>query len=583
MIDQARKPLDYLKSFVRNSPWLAIALGLHVMVFAIMGIWYIQQDEAKKDTSDTKISVSGAKAIEQAPVIQPPEIIERKAVPKNDNSELVSYEEDIYMPQQAAPDPNEDLHLDRGDPTAIDNLPPGATGGTSIGVGTAGGHYGTGSPSAFAGRRVGRGGKGRAGGSTVGTEKSVLEGLRWLIRHQNEDGSWADDTLTTHCNPKTPCIAKDAKVKPFFNEGLTGLSLLCFLGQGITNESKQKIVDTAMGKQYQMGDVVKDGLKWLVERQKTHEDGRFSDLGFMYNEALSTMALAEVYGLTRNKYWKGPAQKGVDFLVAAQKQKPGGAGMWGWRYMSRAILDDQKAKGEIDETSHLKEIYDADISVTCWVVMALKSARMAGLEVPDAALDGALDYAKYTTGQDGLVGYQRADQAGSKIGGPGDEFNYHVGTMSALGMLVRTFVTHDVTDPFLELAAKQLVKDTPDVSKDLLSVDYYYWYYGTLALYQLDGPDSPRKSGKYWGPWNKAMIASLEELQNKSDEQDVCSRGGWLTPDRWSRDGHSIYSTAINTLTLEVYYRFENAFGVSLKDKKGGEAKADVEPGSEGK
>jgi hypothetical protein len=34
-----------------------------------------------------------------------------------------------------------------------------------------------------------------------------------------------------------------------------------------------------------------------------------------------------------------------------------------------------------------------------------------------------------------------------------------------------------------------------------------------------------------------------------------------MVPDRWSYDGGPIYTTAINVLTLEVYYRYENAFG----------------------
>ena len=50
-------------------------------------------------------------------------------------------------------------------------------------------------------------------------------------------------------------------------------------------------------------------------------------------------------------------------------------------------------------------------------------------------------------------------------------------------------------------------------------------------------------------------------LQDKNTERDVCSRGGWLVGDRWSHAGGPIYTTAINTLTLEVYYRYENAFG----------------------
>jgi hypothetical protein len=97
------------------------------------------------------------------------------------------------------------------------------------------------------------------------------------------------------------------------------------------------------------------------------------------------------------------------------------------------------------------------------------------------------------------------------------------------------------------------------VSKDKLSIDYYYWYYGSLALNQLDGPDSPKKSGKYWGPWNKAMVDAVLSLQDHTER--ACSNGGWIQGDRWAYTGGPLYATAINVLTLEVYYRYENAFG----------------------
>jgi hypothetical protein len=182
-------------------------------------------------------------------------------------------------------------------------------------------------------------------------------------------------------------------------------------------------------------------------------------------------------------------------------------------------------------------------------------------------MQGALDFVKWCTDPrgSGLVGYLSPDGAGLPVEGIGfEKYTYHVATMSSLGMLTRTFVAHDLSDPALEQSAKVLVKDLPQATDDHSSIDYYYWYYGSLALNQFDGEDSPRHTGKYWGPWESATATTLLELQSAGEDQ--CSRGGWLVPDRWCHYGGPVYATAINVLTLEVYYRFANAFGAKSTD-----------------
>jgi hypothetical protein len=566
-VQSKSKPLHFLLGIARNSPWLLTAVLLHVILGFAMAVVYVKQhfEKEEKGTIQAAVSTSGEVAAE--PIVQPPEQIDRKAIPKNTEAELVSYEEQSYAPIEEAVE-EQDLHMDVGDPNALDDLPTGATGGTGIGVGSSG-HYASGGPSAYSTRRAGGGGKGRAvTGPTQGTEKSVLEGLRWLVRHQSEDGAWHAATLREQCSERK-CIADDVVYPEHFDEGLTGLALLAFLGAGFGHDAKQDLVDTAMGEKYRIGDVVKNGLKWLKDRQR--ENGAFSERGFMYNEALASMAMSEAYGLTGSRYWKEPAEKSVAYLVAAQKIAPHDGGPWGWRYGSLAEARARKERGEIDEATFFVESQDADISVTCWVIMALKSARLSGLEVPEHAFEGGWRFAEYVTGREGMVGYLNPEMAGDTVSGVGDHYQYHPGVMSALGMLVRTFVRHDLSDPALELGAKYILRDQPAITDEMLSVDYYYWYYATLALHQFDGPDSPREGqtkGDYWKPWNEAMIETLLELQDENKERDICSRGGWLAPDRWGMGhGGPIYATAISTLTLEVYYRYENAFGMAKEAK----------------
>lgn len=550
-------PVRFLQNAMRNSPWIVMAVALHGILGAIALIYVAGHQEEKLPENVVSIDLAKPKALEE--VIQPPEVIERKVIPKNEEAELVSYEE-VYVPTTETA--VEDLHQERGDPTATDNAPPGATGGTAIGVG-ASGHAGSGKPSPFSTRKLGGGGRvGRGGGPTQGTEKAVLDGLRWLCRHQNEDGSWSPTTLMERCPCDDPIYNPKEAYTKHYDEGLTGMALLCFLGAGLSHESKQDIVDTAMAKRYKSGEVVKKGLTWLMKRQ--NEDGSFSpEKPFMYNEALAGMAMAEAYGLTQARFWKEPAQKSMNFIMGAQRPNPSGQGLWGWRYASRQEVEQFSRGGSLDEAVK-KELYDSDTSVVGWCIMALKSGKLSGLDIKDENMQGAMAFTKFATGENGLVGYMDAKGAGATVSGKRDHYTYHPSVMSALGMCTRIFVEHNPDDPFLDLAAKQLVKDLPTVSKDKMSIDYYYWYYGSLALNQVDGPDAPKKSNKYWGPWNKAMVDAV--LATQDHQERSCTNGGWMVEDRWAYAGGPIYTTAINVLTLEVYYRYENAFGGSKRN-----------------
>jgi hypothetical protein len=272
------------------------------------------------------------------------------------------------------------------------------------------------------------------------------------------------------------------------------------------------------------------------------------------------MAMCEAYGMTQAPYWRTPAEKGVAFLQRAQRLNPSGEGRWGWRYASREDVVDFR-KGTGDEAAQ-REAYDSDTSVTAWCVMALKSAELSGLPIERTSMDGALAFVDFATANDGLVGYLDAKGAGAVVTGPYSErFTYHPTTMSALGMCVRIFAQHDGKDTFLDLAARRIAADLPRVTQDRSSLDYYYWYYASIALYQVDGESSPTRSGKYWKRWNEALLQALLSLQSHGER--TCAQGAWQESDRWgSYSGAGVlYNTAINLLTLEVTFRYPNAFG----------------------
>ena len=74
--------------------------------------------------------------------------------------------------------------------------------------------------------------------------------------------------------------------------------------------------------------------------------------------------------------------------------------------------------------------------------------------------------------------------------------------------------------------------------------DEYYWYYGTLAMFQYDGES--------WEDWNSSLRDMLIGLQRTSGP----NAGSWDPKGKWAGIGGRLYSTALSTMSLEVYYRF---------------------------
>jgi hypothetical protein len=542
-----------------------IAVVLHVIAIAALGIIYVKTERGQKDEPPVSIEVGKHKEEVKEEIAAPQEMLDRNEIPKprtDVEAEMVSTDVPDLLSDQA-PDEKVDWSKEAGvDSESIQGAP---SGGTAIGVGGVG-HAGSGRPSAFVGRTAGKGtGEpgGRKTGPTIKTEAAVRSGLIWLCRHQQKDGSWSASRMKDVCDAKGGCfdISKEATFSPEYDEGLTSLALLAFLGAGHDHLSKIKVGDTLRAKPYYFGEVVKSGLKWLDDRQKTHKDGRFTDAGNTYNESLATLAMCEAYGLSGQKRWRESAEKGVKFLLESQRRDPhdpSDKALWGWRYDPRAAYDTEEAKKTYPDPRDLRQAaHESDISATTWAVMALKDAEIVGIEVPREAMEGAMNFCKWVTTKERGVAYMDPKDAGRKVTGPGSEYDFHQGTLAALGMCVRTFVEHDGTDPVLAQSAAFIVKDLPTVSKNKLSVDYYYWYYASLALNQFDAPGSPTATGKFWRAWNEALQDAILPLQ---DDSKTCANGGWMLPDRWSLTGGPIYRTAMNVLTLEVYYRYANAF-----------------------
>jgi hypothetical protein len=322
-------------------------------------------------------------------------------------------------------------------------------------------------------------------GGTDQTERAVAMGLKWLAAHQFADGRWSLDQFSAAGECRGRC--GDHGIQS--DTAATALGVLPFLGAGHT---------------HRYGDyreVVKPAIEWLVADQR--DDGGFGheDQGNMYAHGQATIALCEAYALTRDPALRNPAQRAVDYIVTAQHS----AG--GWRYQP----------GQ-----------EGDLSVTGWELMALRSAQMAYLTVPEATLKRAWRFldSVQTSSRVATFGYWQ---------GAGE-----TPPMTAEGMLSRQYGGWKGDHPPLLAGADYLLKRHLPSPND---VNIYYWYYATQAMHHI--------GGDRWQLWNKHLRTVLVELQEDAGHE----AGSWTPEDRHDVTGGRLYMTALAVCTLEVYYR----------------------------
>src|SRR5262249_11440769 len=144
-----------------------------------------------------------------------------------------------------------------------------------------------------------------------------------------------------------------------------------------------------------------------------------------YSHSIASLAVCEALGMTGDKRLREPAQKAINYLLAAQDPKGGG-----WRY--------EPASG-------------SDTSVTGWAVTALKSAELAGLNVPKDAYERAarfLDWAQVSTNDGSRYLYNPADRQAQNAG------DKQRPTMTAVALLARIYTGWKRDDPNLARGAE---------------------------------------------------------------------------------------------------------------------------------
>jgi hypothetical protein len=484
----------------------------------ILILWLLAAPAQANTAPPLESAGKGEAVVQPEPDQAPPEskdplktedIDEAATDPDIDINYFLDRKEPVSVPGVVNPD--EPVGILNGDKTAAPmNLPAplglgkgqggaieGPFPGTASPVGMPGGYSLRGMP--LAGTFYGRSGATREkalreGGGTTETEAAVARGLKWIVRQQATDGHW---DLQGKFLERT----KDGKVKEMGNENDiagTAFGLLPLLGAGYTHKKAKGKEDNPYDKP------IEKGLMFLIRKQDK-KTGNFG--GGMYAHALATIAMCEAYGMSQDHaFLRRPAQMAVNYLVKSQHD------LGGWRYGPNQA---------------------GDMSVTGWVVMALKSAQMANLDVPETTMKKAILFVDSCCDKDNTEGYGYTRSDGVTY------------IRSSIGLLCRQYLQNWGSQNLrmIKGVERNLETAPPGSRKNM-----YYYYYATQVLHHFGG-DS-------WKKWNERMRRVLLDTQEKGSAGGKDTNGSWSPiDDAHGQAGGRLMITSLSIMTLEVYYR----------------------------
>lgn len=288
-----------------------------------------------------------------------------------------------------------------------------------------------------------------------------------------------------------------AKVDATDPVAMAGLALLSFLAHGETPASPE------------FGETVEKAMKFLVSSQAP--TGMFGNN--VYTHGICTYAMAEGFGLTKIMSLREAMEKGVAVIVKGQQ--PQGGFDYGYAKADRF-----------------------DMSVAGWQFQALKAAKMAGCTNPGLhdAIKKGLDFLRKQAYDPTAGGFVYSGKPGIQSKGGSSPSMTSAGTLclQLLGQPAAPEVRTGVE--FIKDMQCKWDAQPPDQKTGRGKNPVYTWYYATQVKFQKGGAD--------WENWNKRFARQIVFAQQKD--------GHWENGD-WG--GH-VYTTALCTLMLEVYYRY---------------------------
>ena len=299
-------------------------------------------------------------------------------------------------------------------------------------------------------------------------EESIQRGLRFLASLQNDDGSFGRGQFSHHA-------------------GITALCGLAFMadghlpGRGAYGDNVRRALEFVLSSATETG---------LLAAENSH--------GPMYGHGFATLFLGEIYGMNgEDARVRDTLTRAIDLIINSQNQEGG------WRYNPVP--------------------YDADISVTICEVMALRSARNAGIKVPKETIERAIAYVRSCQNSDG--GFRYMSTTGTSAWprtAAGVASLYYAGVYS---------------DNSIDRGLNYLVDAVNPGSENTGAEAHYFYghYYAVQAMY-LAG-------GKRWAQWWPNI---RDEMISKQ-----AVNGGWM-----DYQAGQAYSTSMALIVLQMPKRY---------------------------
>ncbi len=333
-------------------------------------------------------------------------------------------------------------------------------------------------------------------------KQAIRRGLTWLRQMQLSDGRW--ELHQGYPDAGSSTIKSDT--------GATGLALLSLIGDGHTHRDGE------------YAENMNRGVGWLLKTQDP-DTGDLHDMRYeqgreaaTFSHSLATIALCELLARTGDESLRDPAERAVKYLLMAQHPDFGG-----WKY--RPIFLES----------------NGDLAVTGWALMALHTARIAGIDV-------ALEDLQRSSGF--LDSVQEKHGARYKFE-PLYPASYVTPALTAEGILCRQWLGWPKNYPPQLEAVEYLLSDKhrPQWADGKRNV--YGWFFTTQVMHNRGGDD--------WQAWFPAVRDLIVKHQAKSGKGIA---GSWHPTkpegvrEEFAEKGGRLYITAMSLLILETPDRF---------------------------